>query len=580
MIEMSFSEIVRDNALLKNSVSGNPKLELKILYNITVNQFVPILEYGLRIAGINAFVTTGEYDNIVQDSTTINAATIPVIIWEICNLKEGFVFEIENEDDIYYDKFLNKVKEEMLIVFNNLSASGLVLFNTFSHFAFSSDSIRPTKFERFVNQLNEFLIQNTPVNVLLINIDKPLIRTSRDVAFDWRGFYSSKSLYTVRFWKEYTGFIKPSILSKSGKSKKALIFDCDNTLWKGIVGEDGTDKIELSEKDKHGIYFKEIHYLALSLLKKGIILGICSKNNENDVEEVFDKRKDFLIKKDDLLVKKVNWNDKASNLLEMSKELNIGIDSFVFVDDSEFEINLVKDKLPDVHTIHVPQKLYDYPRLLLSLSDLFFSLTSTKEDGLRIEMYKQNLARTDAIQTAGNIEDYLASLEIRLTISLNEQDSLERIAQLTQKTNQFNLTTKRYGNGDIKTFIESTKYDILSFSVDDKFGSFGITGLMILRYEDNTATIDTLLMSCRVLGRNIEKAFLYETLKFCRDKGLNVIQAAYLRTHKNDQVSSFFESNGFSLINSNDDQKDYEINLNDFGNSNPINYIKVLWKAE
>lgn len=580
MIELSFSELVRDNALLKSSLSGYPKLDLKILSNITVNQLVPILEYTLRKDGLNLYVETGEYDNIIQESSGLNTSTIPLIIWELCNLKDGFVYELEYEDDNYYNKFLHKVQEEILIVFNNLSSSGLVIFNTFSHFVFSADSIRQTKFERFVNQLNEFLYEKAPLNVILINIDKPLIKISKESAIDWRGFYSSKSLYSVKYFKEYASFIKHAILSKSGKSKKALIFDCDNTLWKGIVGEDGIEKIELSAKDKNGTYFKEIHLLALSLLKKGIILGICSKNNAYDVDEVFEKRKDFLIKKDDLLVKKVNWNDKASNLLEMSKELNIGIDSFVFVDDSDFEINLVNDKLPDVHTIHVPPKLYDYPRLLLSLSDMFFSLSSTKEDGLRIEMYKQNLARTNSIQTAGNIEDYLASLEIKLTISLNEQNSLERIAQLTQKTNQFNLTTKRYGNGDIKTFIESTQFDILSFSVDDKFGSIGITGLVILRYKDNTAMIDTLLMSCRVLGRNIEKAFLYETLKFCRDKGLNVIQAVYLRTNKNDQVSSFFELNGFSLINSNDVQKNYEINLNDLGSSNPINYIKVSWKTE
>ena len=391
MIELSFSELVRDNALLKSSLSGYPKLDLKILSNITVNQLVPILEYILRKDGLNAYVENGEYDNIIQESSGLNTSTIPVIIWELCNLKDGFVYELEYEDDNYYNKFLHKVQEEILIVFNNLSSSGLVIFNTFSHFVFSADSIRKTKFERFVNQLNEFLYEKAPLNVLLINIDKPLMKISKDSAIDWRGLYSSKSLYSVKYFKEYAGFIKPAILSKSGKSKKALIFDCDNTLWKGIVGEDGIEKIELSAKDKNGTHFKEIHLLALSLLKKGIILGICSKNNANDVDEVFEKRNDFLIRKDDLIVSKVNWNDKASNLQEMAKELNIGIDSFVFVDDSEFEINLINDKLPEVNTILVPQKLYDYPRLLLSYTDLFFSLNTTTEDTLRIKMYKQNV---------------------------------------------------------------------------------------------------------------------------------------------------------------------------------------------
>jgi FkbH-like protein len=580
MIELSFSELVRANALLNSSLSGYPRLDLRILSNITVNQLVPILEYTLRKDGLNAYVETGEYDNIIQESSGLNTSTIPVIIWELCNLKEGFVYELEYEDDNYYNKFLHKVQEEISIVFNNLSSSGLVIFNTFSHFVFSADSIRQTKFERLVNKLNEFLYEKAPLNVLLINIDKPLIKISKESAIDWRGFYSSKSLYSVKYFKEYASFIKPAILSKSGKSKKALIFDCDNTLWKGIVGEDGIEKIELSAKDKNGTYFKEIHLLALSLLKKGIILGICSKNNANDVDEVFEKRNDFLIRKDDLIVSKVNWNDKVSNLQEMAIELNIGIDSFVFVDDSEFEINLINDKLPEVNTILVPQKLYDYPRLLLSYTDLFFSTNTTTEDTLRIKMYKQNVERTEAIGITGNIEDYLASLEIKLNITLNDEESLERIAQLTQKTNQFNLTTKRYGNGDIKHFFESSQYDILSFSIDDKFGSFGITGLCILRHEKETAILDTLLMSCRVLGRNIEKVFLFEIVKFCRNKGLKRIHASFIKTHKNSQVELFYESNEFSILKSEIDKKEYEINLCDQYLSNPITYINVLWKTK
>lgn len=580
MIELSFSELVRDNALLKSTLSGNPRLDVKILSNITVNQLVPILEYTLRKEGLNLYVETGEYDNIIQESSVLNTSTIPLIIWELCNLKDGFVFELEYEDDSYYNKFLHKMQKEILLVFNNLSSSGLVIFNTFSHIVFSADSIRQTKFERFVNQLNEFLHENAPNNVLLINNDKPLMKISKESAIDWRGFYSSKSLYSVKYFKEYAGFVKPAILSKSGKSKKALIFDCDNTLWKGIVGEDGIEKIELSSKDKNGVYFKEIHLLALSLLKKGIILGICSKNNASDVDEVFEKRNDFLIRKDDLIVSKVNWNDKASNLQEMAKELNIGIDSFVFIDDSEFEINLINDKLHGVKTLLVPHKIYNYPRLLLSYMDLFFSLNTTAEDSQRIKMYKQNVERTAAIGTTGNIEDYLASLEIKLNITLNDEQSLERIAQLTQKTNQFNLTTKRYGNGDIKHFFDSSQYDILSFSVDDKFGSFGITGLCILRYEKDNAILDTLLMSCRVLGRNIEKAFLFEIVNYCREKGLKSIEASYVKTHKNGQVDSFYESNGFSISRSDNDQKDYEMNLNNKGNSKPVNYINVLWKTE
>jgi FkbH-like protein len=577
MSDLSFLEILKENERLKNQLEDKPKVELRILSNITVNQLVPVLQYVLRDEGINAYVNIGEYDNIIQDSTTHPSDIIPVIFWELCNLKENFAYEIESENDTYFQNFIDKVQVELKILFNNLSSSGLVLFNKFSHIGFTSNNLRPSLFEKFVEILNSFLIENSPNNFLLIDIYKPVSQISINASFDWRGYYSSKSLYSISFFKAYAKFILPAIVSVSGKAKKVLVFDCDNTLWKGIVGEDGVNGIELSEKSHNGIFFKEVHLIAKNLVNKGVILGICSKNNDADVEEVFTSRPDFKLGKDLLTIKRVNWDDKAANLSSMATELNVGIDSFVFVDDSEFEVNLVNSILPTVKTVIVPKKLYEYPGEINRIANLFFNLTLSNEDLNRTKMYQQEFERKKDLVAANNIDEYLASLQIKLQIENKSNESFERLVQLTQKTNQFNLTTKRYAIGDMQGFYDSKMYDVISLHVDDKFGSFGVTGLCIVRYEDSSAFIDTLLLSCRVLGRNIEVVFLNEIILMLKNKNISILKASYNKTPKNNQVEDFYEKLGFDLISANEHSKEYQLNINTCNSILNLNYITTTW---
>jgi len=426
--------------------------------------------------------------------------------------------------------------------------------------------------------LNQFLGGNLPKNFVLIDIDKSLANTSLEQSIDWRGLYASKSLYSVSFFKTYSKFISPIVLSIFGKSKKAIIFDCDNTLWKGVVGEDGVNGIGLSDKDKNGGYFKEIHFLAKYFAKQGIIVGLCSKNNSKDVDEVFAARKDFKLLESDVLIKKVNWNDKASNLKEMAKELNIGIDSFAFIDDSEFEINLINDKLPEVNTITVPVKLFEYPKLINDNKDLFYSINVSEEDKNRLKMYKQNQERESEMGSFSDIEDYLGSLDIQLKIESKPQESFERLVQLTQKTNQFNLTTKRYTTGEMQNAYDSSNWLVYSMEVSDKFGNSGVTGLCILERNNDSARIDTLLMSCRILGRNIEKVFINEILKDVNQSGINKINSQFVKTPKNAQVESYYENNGFTLVNADENQKTYLFDFDQQKINNNVNYISVQWK--
>jgi FkbH-like protein len=257
------------------------------------------------------------------------------------------------------------------------------------------------------------------------------------------------------------------------------------------------------------------------------------------------------------------------------------LDSLVFVDDSPFEINLIKEKLPEVKTITVPNLLYEYHKIIQENLPLFFSMNKTVEDKARAKMYKQNMERAQILNSVENIEDYLSKLEISIIITRKDKSALDRIVQLTQKTNQFNLTTKRYANGNVQLFFDSPNYDVLSLNVKDKFGDFGITGVCIIKYDEEKAYLDTFLMSCRILGRNIEKVFIREILQYLDSKGLLEVRASYLKTIKNNQVENFYESNGFELIESIDSEKKNKFNLEIIKQEfNTINYIKVLLKVE
>lgn len=295
--------------------------------------------------------------------------------------------------------------------------------------------------------------------------------------------------------------------------KKAIIFDCDNTLWQGIVGEG-----EISPDT-------DIQQDIIFLANKGVIIGLCSKNNEQDVTETL--KTQFLTEKY-ISAKRINWKDKVSNLKEIAQELNIGTDSMVFVDDSEFERGLVKDKLPEVIAIH-PR---DLMRMALDNFDLSGSFTKTQQ-------YKENLQRMRAQEQFSDIEDYLASLDMVLTIKVNDESQIARITELTQKTNQFNLTTKRYQEEHIREFMKS--HHVYSLSVKDKFGDNGLTGVCMVK----GGIIDTFLLSCRILGRNIEYAFIDFVIQDRLKDNISVLIGKYVESPKNGQVKGFYERCGF-----------------------------------
>jgi len=581
MKDLKFHQIVKNNKELNIFFSDDKqKINVSLLSNISIHQLKPIIEYNFRFNKLNVDVTLKEYDNIIQESSTINKNDIVIVFWEIINIIESFPFEFINFDENRKKLFYEKITGELDLLFNNLEKNKLVFINKFNDTCFYNNIISYSDYYAFIEKLNNYLTENKPDNFVILDNNNVFKDIGVNNSIDLRSYYSSKTLYTISFYKEYVQHLNPYIFSISGKSKKAIIFDCDNTLWKGIVGEDGYSNVALSEKHKNGLYFKEIHLLIKNLISKGVIVGICSKNNFQDVADVFENRKDINIQLDDFTIKKINWHDKAKNLIEISNELNIGTDSIVFVDDSEFEIGLINSIIPEIQTVTVPKKLYEYPSHILKISSLFFNVNSSDEDARRNKMYLEEKKRKKVLETNTNLDDYINQLGIRVEFSNKDEECLERLAQLTQKTNQFNFTTKRYSLNDMKSFYDSNNFDVISISVSDNFGDSGVTGLCILNYESDSCEIDSFLMSCRVLGRHIEYVFLNELFKFLSTKNnCKFLSSSFIKSNKNTQVQTFYESNGFKITYESDEFKKYQIKINEYQAKIKPNII-TSWKKK
>lgn len=574
MKDLKYSEILKANNLLKKQVENQKPYQVKVLSNITCNQMGATFSYHLYQQGINANVSFGNYDNVVQDSFQTSDLNIVIVHYELLNVVGKTNCYVEDLRDDQIEEIAESLEGELGMILNNLSGVPCVLFNGFTAKTMNISSLRINKFAQLAERLNRFVEDNKAKNTYFIDVDAIISKLGSKAAFDMKLYLLSKTLYTINFWKEYTYAVSPIILKVSGKAKKAIIFDCDNTLWKGILGEDGFDGIDMSAHSKIGSIYHQVQNIAVWLSKHGVLVGLCSKNNAEDVTKVIEKHPDMALRNENVVVSEVNWNDKASNLRMIAEELNIGIDSLVFVDDSDFEINLIKEQLPQVVCLQVPDTIYDYPSKLAEIINTYFYFSDSKADLDKTNQYKQQAQRNQSKRQFGDIESYLRSLEMEVSFHVDNTTEIDRVAQLTQKTNQLNLCTNRYTDAQIEVIKDSANQSYISLSVKDKFGDSGLTGVAIVSFTEGKGEINDFLMSCRVMGRNIEFAFVDYIIDFLKSKGCEKVSAKYLPTQKNKPVSDFFENCGFSILSEKVGEKVYSISISDYKNKN-IEYIKV-----
>ena len=383
---------------------------------------------------------------------------------------------------------------------------------------------------------------------------------------DWKYYFLSETELNPKLAAPFRNWFSHVLHTLDTRERKCLVLDLDNTLWGGILGEDGASGIRIGG-DYPGNAFLLFQQQIRALSERGVILAVCSKNNDADVLEAWKSNPYLALRQEHFAAIRINWDNKADNLRELAEELNLGLDSFVFLDDQPAERELVRSLLPEVTVPEFPDKPYLLPTFFKELVEEHFSLyRTTAEDRSKTNQYHENAQRTAARAAFANFDDYLKSLDIRTDIREADSFSLPRVAQMAQKTNQFNLTTCRYTETDLKSLLNQGA-SIYTLSVQDKFGDSGMTGALIITFPaKDSARIDSLFLSCRILGRNIEHTFLAEILNRLTESGIRTVTAEYIPTSKNTQVRDFYDREGFSLTGETDGQREYR---REVGSSNP-----------
>lgn len=430
----------------------------------------------------------------------------------------------------------------------------------------AGDDVREERFVEIEWYKRLAELKNQLSNVHIFNLKNLIEREGRKNFYSYKLWYLGGMKYSLKAEEVIKKEIEKCIKALEGKRKKCIALDLDNTLWGGIIGEDGLEGIELSEF-KEGARYKDFQKRLKKLKEMGVILTIVSKNNEQDALEVFEKHKHMVLKREDFALMKISWEPKPKNLKEIAEELNIGIDSIVFVDDNPVERELVRKSIPE---IVVPEFPKDTARLVDFIEEIydkyFYMIKCTEEDKKKTLMYIQNAKRAELKKKVASVEKFLKELGTKIYVWKLKEEDIPRATQLTQKTNQFNLTTKRYTESDIRKFMEDERYDVYIASVEDKFGDNGKVLLLIIKrdMENKVAEIDTFLMSCRVMGRYIEDQFVDYIENKLKDEGIKTIKAYYFPTKKNKPVENLFERFGYELV-----KKD--------GNGNKV-YLRNLGK--
>ena len=335
------------------------------------------------------------------------------------------------------------------------------------------------------------------------------------------------------------------IATLNGKFKKCVILDLDNTTWGGIIGDDGLENIQIGSLGI-GKAFSEFQYWIKKLKNRGIIVAVCSKNTESVAKEPFEKHPDMVLKLDDISVFVANWENKADNIRQIQNILNIGFDSMVFLDDNPFERNIVRENIPEICVPELPEDPAEYLEYLYGLN-LFETISFSNEDSERTKLYQTEAKRVTVQQKFTNEDDFLKSLDMVSKVEPFNKFNNPRVAQLSQRSNQFNLRTVRYIDADIEQLSQSENYHTFTFTLEDKYGDNGLICVIILKHQNtDNVFIDTWFMSCRVLKRGMENFVLNTIIDFCKSKNYKNLIGEYLPTPKNEMVKNHYLDLGFS----------------------------------
>jgi FkbH-like protein len=423
------------------------------------------------------------------------------------------------------------------------------------------DSTPPWSEANLLAQFNLSLSRALEPGVSILDLDFLASVYGRRKWHDRRFWYHSKHPFALDATGLVARQLAKTIGAVKGSAKKCLVLDLDNTLWGGVIADDGLDAIQLGSGAAGEAYVDFQRYL-LRLKERGIILAVCSKNEEVLAQEPFLKHPDMVLKLEDIVIFKANWKDKASNIKEIAESLNIGLGSIVLVDDNPVEREFVKITLPEVSVPEMPSDPSDYIDALNSCS-YFETVGFSDEDSIRSQYYRSNIERAGFQNQFTDLSDYLRSLEMEMIVGTFDEFHLPRIAQLINKSNQFHLTTTRYSESEIASIQQDKGKKGLYFKLKDRFGDNGLISAVILhQLPDSSMVIDTWVMSCRVLSRGVEEFICTEIISYAKEQKCSKLIGKYIPTLKNKLVEDLYGRLNFNMIKKDEGTCIWELDLN------------------
>ena len=382
-------------------------------------------------------------------------------------------------------------------------------------------------------------------NVFINDVSSLNNEVGNTASFDSKIYINADFVYSLDFLVRVASNIVTIVLPQIGRLNKCLILDLDNTMWGGIIGDDGIENIQIGDLGI-GKAFTRLQTWAKQLKQRGIILAVCSKNTESIAKEPFEKHPEMVLKLDDISIFVANWESKVANIQYIQSVLNIGFDSIVFLDDNPYERGLIRNALPDITVPELPEDPADYLDYVRNLN-LFETASFSEEDLDRTKQYQEEAKRSVQKQSFVSDDDYLASLQMTSQVAAFDKFTIPRVAQLSQRSNQFNLRTIRYTEDDIARISESSDFCTLSFDLKDTFGDYGLISAVILKRKEDYLFIDTWIMSCRVLKRGMEEFVLNCIVHIAKRNKINKIVGEYVPTSKNGIVKEHYANLGFKL---------------------------------